>query len=295
MEYSIFRRSRDSVARQVCRDFPRMRNLPVSEIYQGWDHAVIIFDKRFVFRFPKSAADARQMRHEIAFMARYAKSFGVPVPHYTFLPSSGAYAGYHAIKGAEFWPWRYKKLTPLQKEKVAKTLAHFLRQLHRIPVSVAARYGMRNQLRSDFWSITKRYRRFVIGKLSRQQKARVEDFIAQYRNTFLSKPLPLAIVHSDMTPDHIFLDPRAGKISGVIDFSDMQVDVPSRDFHRFHIYGKKFMERLLYHYCKNDPIFTQHVILQQELLTLDRMADALSGEPMDLPAEWQNFRKIFHL
>ncbi len=296
MAFNVLRVRRSQLVERVCLDFLDMRNLPVSMVYQGWDHAVIIFADRFVFRFPKSTEYRKKLRHEINFLKRFEPRFNIKVPQYTYLSRRGDYAGYAAIPGQEFWPAQFARLTQQQKDATARSLAQFMKTLHAIPVAALRTYKFSHGLVSDYRSIKSRYLKKVRGHLSDKEQVCVAQFLKEYETEFLTGKTRLALVHTDLTPDHIFFDRKKHKLTGVIDFSDMQIDTPARDFHRLHVYGEKFVARVLHYYGRGkDPIFVKQVDLEQKLITLDRLIDVESGEPMNRIAEWRNFRKVFGL
>jgi aminoglycoside 2''-phosphotransferase len=66
--------------------------------------------------------------------------------------------------------------------------------------------------------------------------------------------LPAAIIHGDLSQDHILFDPETERISGVIDFSDAIISSPLLDFmYLYHAYGEEFLRLLWSYYPVNNP------------------------------------------
>ncbi|HYF00659.1 MAG TPA: phosphotransferase, partial [Planctomycetota bacterium] len=41
---------------------------------------------------------------------------------------------------------------------------------------------------------------------------------------------PLVLLHRDVGPGHVLYDPRSGRVTGIIDFGDVALGDPARDF-----------------------------------------------------------------
>ena len=63
-----------------------------------------------------------------------------------------------------------------------------------------------------------------------------------------------ALLHGDLSPGHVLYDPRAGLLTGVIDFGDVMIGDPAWDLvFIYEDYGLDFLARLLPRYTAADP------------------------------------------
>ena len=42
--------------------------------------------------------------------------------------------------------------------------------------------------------------------------------------------MPLTVIHSDIMPEHIIVNPKTHTLSGIIDFGDIEIGDPAYDF-----------------------------------------------------------------
>lgn len=110
-------------------------------------------------------------------------------------------------------------------------LGEFLDALHRIPVSDALATGLAPLTPHGWrqqWALAwKRYRRALTllpAELQSEAERRWERFLSDDAN-FDFEP---RLLHADLTPQHVLWD--AGRISGVIDWTDAQIGDTALDF-----------------------------------------------------------------
>ncbi len=56
------------------------------------------------------------------------------------------------------------------------------------------------------------------------------------------------LAHDDLWYKHIYHDPSTGRLTGIIDWGDIEITDPAKDFYGFWVYGESFLDEVLSHY-----------------------------------------------
>ncbi len=210
----------------IRRAFPELGDAPVRALAQGWSHWTFAHGER-VFRFPRTAADARLLSREIGLLPTLAPHLPAPVPVPRWVGSwrGRPFAGYPAIAGEAL---RRGTLFGPNGATVARELGAFLSALHDFPPEQAARTldaPLPETLPEPHdWLESIRMR--VFPRLSATLRVAVDSGFQRYARARLATPPRL--IHNDLGFVHIL--ERAGHLTGVIDFTDADFGDPAADF-----------------------------------------------------------------
>lgn len=200
--------------------FPALQLEHVRVVDDGWDSLVLEIDGAWIFRFPRRSEVADWMEREIALLPRLAPALPVAVPQPEHVARNGLLCvGYPKIAGS---PAR-SGLT----RATGLDLGRFLEALHSYPNERAARAGV-PVLDPAAWGekLEERcaeFRRRVLPLLPASEQAAGERCLSpRFESDF--EP---ALIHADLGPEHVLC--RAGRIVGVIDWSDARVGDPALD------------------------------------------------------------------
>lgn len=230
--------------RAVFQTYPQFRERRLSFLGEGWDFRLFELEERWLFRFPKHENGVVKLARETQLLSRLAPYLSLPVPRYLFayggVPRrSSPFAGYEKLPGipADTAP-KYDRLV------VARQLASFLGELHSFPVSLAVEAGVRaGKGGFELWRD--------------RALAGVEDVavcqLAPGRvRAFLQREVPTRysgepkLVHNDLWPEHVLIEPETGGISGVIDWGDVILGDPAIDFAGLYTwFGDGWLDLLL--------------------------------------------------
>jgi aminoglycoside 2''-phosphotransferase len=200
----------------------------------GEDHAVVILDGRWVFRFPRGEAVAAYAATERRLLAAVNAASPVATPRYDYIAKAGDFAGYRMIAGTPLSEDVFAGLTRAAQERVLGEIGGFLATLHATPVDLvaggpafedaawfAARHAARRQTLSE--------------ALGPTLAAAADRFYAAFPAAVATRRR--AVIHRDFTADHILLDPGRDRLAGVIDFTDAALGDPAFDFSWLRAYG----------------------------------------------------------
>ena len=230
--------------------FPKLQWTKYRRIQDGWDHVVIMLDNEIVFRFERRTEVTNLLRERTVLSAIKDRVKGISIPDYKLIPTSPDFAGYRAIPGTRLAPWRFARLSQSKREVMAKRLGAFLSDLHAIPVSEVKGLGVDEEIdwESALW------RRPLAEAGFRKFAHRLEPEVCALFKKWIEDShlkqhtLTRKFTHSDLWHKHIYHDPYIGQLTGIIDWGDMEITDPARDFYGFWAYGEKFVDSVLAHY-----------------------------------------------
>ncbi len=214
----------DAVAR-IRRALPRLACTSAARIEGGWasdSYRVQGDDGSWIVQIGRPP-DEEDLRRQIAILPelRAEVSTAIPEPEHTdaavpamaYRPIPGIPCSKHADLG--LWPER---------------LGRFLYDLHAVPpefVGLRARSAadVRTQVRDE----CDRARAETMPLLTDHERANLERAWSSFLDDDTLWRLAPCLVHADLGLEHILVDDR-GDLTGVIDWSDVEVGDPARDF-----------------------------------------------------------------
>ncbi len=204
----------------------------------GEDHVVVILDDARIFRFPRTAEAAALAAGERRLLQRLRERSSLPTPDYRWVSIAGEFAGYPMIPGRALSEALFTSLARDIQERVLEDLGSFLARLHRLPTSLMAPL---DRPIGPVWKgvdYARRYRhrraRLALA-LPRALVVRLDRFFELLPEVV--DQVPSALIHGDLSEDHILLAPDGEHLGGVIDFTDAGAGDPAFDFTFLWAYG----------------------------------------------------------
>lgn len=232
------------VTRVIARQFPELAALPVTFIGEGYDsRAFRVGD--VIVRFPKRAEVLTWSHKEQALLPLIASRFAITVPRFGWFGEPDddvmyAFAGYRAVPGT---PCDFLDGTEARDPITAgRQLGQFLRALHAVPLDEAEACGVERGRAADPRQPAARARvalSLIASYATPSEFARWDeafaahavggagtvDAIAHDR----SRDCAPCLIHADLLPEHILIEPTTGQLSGVIDWADASIGDPAGD------------------------------------------------------------------
>jgi aminoglycoside 2''-phosphotransferase len=233
---------------EIHKHFPDLTYKKARIIRHGWDHDVVVLDNTWVFRFTKNQDYMHVLRKEIAVINWLKKQTKIALPDYKYIAKDGSFGAYPMLPGRELRKHVLKTFTFSEREAIAQELGEFLSLLHSIPVATAQRWGVKEgaHTRLAYQKRQQQIKKVLFPRLAAKEiqwiEAQYEAFMA------LSWDFKPVLIHSDFIHHHIFVDVKKRKVSGLIDFADVEIGDPSRDFAGMWEYGETFVEAMFSHY-----------------------------------------------
>ena len=204
----------------------------------GEDHAVVVLDDRWVFRFPRSAAAAAYGATERRLLAALGAVSPVATPRYERVSRAGDFGGYRMIAGKELTEVAFAALPRGAQDAVLDEIGRFLSVLHALPAALVARPRAEAPREDAAW-FAERYAE----RRTRLAEALGPALLARADRFYQALPVAVAttetaVIHRDFSEDHILLNPEHKRLAGVIDFTDAALGDPAFDFSFLWAYGR---------------------------------------------------------
>ena len=274
--------------------FPELRFSKSRIFRHGYDHHVLMLDDKYIFRFPKKEYRER-FKSEVRLLKYLQNRIKLSIPNYTYVAKDLSFGGYKKVQGHEMRQYLLKQLPIDRKKYIAKQLGQFLTQMHSTPISKVRQVGIEDEHVGGYWwskkncqELIRKLRTKVYPKLNKEEIRWIEK---KYDER-LRLPLDVKLValHNDFGSEHILFDPDKGRVTGVIDFADIEVGDPALDFALLWVYGKKFVYWVLDNYDHPvDQCFLARSKFSEIIMPANDLLDSLEG--VELSWTFDEFRE----
>lgn len=202
--------------------FPQLQVRALGPIGSGWTFDTYDVNDEWIVQLPRSRYAEERLRAQIALLPELVHEVSalIPMPELTSLePPAMVYRkleGVPADRAPEgFWPER---------------LGRFLYDLHLVPPEIV---GMRGRparaVREDTRAACARLRDVVVPRLAPEDRARADALLAAYLDDDALWTFAACLTHGDLGPEHVLVG-ATGDLVGVLDWEEIAVDDPVRDF-----------------------------------------------------------------
>lgn len=216
--------------------FPALDVQSVHYFASGWDYELWEINNSLLARFPLREECAAALRTEARLLPELAQhvSLAIPTPEYY---SDGVdafrqpFLAYRKLAGGVL---SEADLSDAALSNVGRHVGRFLRELHSFPVDRAEALGVptysAERWRAFYIDFRARCDERVNPLLAANERTAVADFWASFLDDDQNFRFSPAVVHADLGPDHILVNPDTSDASGVIDFGDVRIGDPAIDF-----------------------------------------------------------------
>ncbi len=243
----------ESIRREIARIAPHFAGEPVARLGEGMDSLAVVVGEGFVFRFAKHAESAIGVGREVALLPRLAPMLGVEVPRFEYVGEHSVtrrpFVGYRLIRGEPLHRTVFDGLADDVRDRVLGELSAFLKAVHGFPVPEAMDCGVvPHGDRAGYTDELRAARNVVFPHLDNAVRRVVEARLEAYLEDDANFAMPPVLLHGDLWPDHVLYSPVAGRLAGIIDFSDVCIGDPAYDLAFLALtLGPGFVDGLLRH------------------------------------------------
>jgi aminoglycoside phosphotransferase (APT) family kinase protein len=210
--------------------FPELEVRTIVAIEQGWDSLVLEVNGDWIFRIPRRPQVEEWVEAELRLLPVLAPTLSLPVPRFDRVARNGVRCvGYRKLPGAPF----DVREAAAHVEEVGAQLGRFLRDLHSFPPATARTLGVPSHDRNPSWrsryhDLCAEFRERVGPLLEADERALAFATFERYLRDDDNFRFVPAVVHADLGPEHVLC--AAGRVTGVIDWSDARIGDPALDF-----------------------------------------------------------------
>lgn len=285
-----------TIVRQLIDEqFAALRDAALIRLGEGWDAETWLAGGEWVLRFPKRRALLPQFAREAAVLRVIADRLPLPVPRFELIGRPGAtfpypFAGYRKLPGQPAIELASATMTADEETEAARALGAFLTELHRVPLDAVPHDLRRRGVQpAEFAEFPQMLAGFAVAHPAVAR--RVEEFS---RSTGPVAGGPAVLLHSDLLPEHILLSDSPVRVTGVIDWGDVEIGPAVCDLTGLYAWcGRAFAERVLAHY--RGPVDPADLDWMRVRALSIGVANAEYGRLADLPQyEQSGLRMIEH-
>lgn len=201
-------------------------------IEHGWEqHVLVDHVHNQVFRYPRNRNAANKLDDEVAILsALHSTTFNVAIPE--IIDHTTEYTVYKYIPGDVLTEQQLANLTDEQASGIGECLGIFFAILHGCSRDIA-----HNRKHQQEISLLEYYSRRIDG-------AKTADFYHHARNLLdtIKPDVQGVLVHGDLHSLNMVLDPQTQELSGVIDFSEVEIGDPHQDFRKIFMADPRFLD-----------------------------------------------------
>lgn len=234
------RRVARELAAQVRSAFPDLSFSTARVEERGGDHRVLLLDATYAFRFPRAAT--HDLSVEIAVLAALRGRCGIAVPDYLFVDPAGRFAGYRFIAGDELTPRRFALLPADVRDHVLDQAGRFLAVLHGMVPEDVLPAGLWPTIGTHAGRNARERTPPRIARAFPELALLIDLSCGDHPGDVTARGV---VVHGDLVDDHMLLAPGGGALAGIIDFGDVALGDPARDFLGFWAYGPRAVARVI--------------------------------------------------
>ena len=215
----------------------------------GGDHLVLIVDGTRAFRFPRLGKHGPDL--EIRVLRALRQQAGIAVPNYDIVDPNGRFASYLLIAGVPLTPARLATLSAEKARAAIAEAVRLLKTLHALdpnavdPANIWPRMWSADQFAERLWGT----RLAVLTSRAPELLTVVEAFLRRYRTDRAPRSV---VLHGDLVSDHLLVNQSTGRLTGIIDFSDVALGDPAHDLLGFWAYGERAATQAVAEYDPSD-------------------------------------------
>ncbi|ARV62515.1 hypothetical protein BZZ01_31255 [Nostocales cyanobacterium HT-58-2] len=212
----------------------------------------------WVFRFGKHDAACQSLCREYCLLPILSNQFTlkIPSPHIAGYDEKAQlrFIAYPLLPGSSLSQERYLSLDAPGRTRCAEQVATFLTQLHTMDLLPAHTCGVPVQdYAKQYSGLLLRARTELYPVLDEPEKFFIEQVIGNYLKSANALSFHPALLHGDLSPEHVLFDEGSRSVTAIIDFGDMMIGDPAWDFvFIYEDYGLDFLSRLLNGYREQD-------------------------------------------
>ena len=239
-----------TVKRKIQKDYPNFAVENITKIGEGMDSAAYLVNNSFVFRFPKDTEVRQNLAKEIAALPILRQRLKIEIPDFEYIGAENSFVGYRKIEGEFLIERLFYSFSKNEQANIQKTLAEFLTTIHQQNPDDFTKCGIEVQdFRAEYQNDFENVQQFVFPTISDENKEFITRQFSRYLETDENFSYQPVLLHNDFRAEHIFVDAKTKKITGIIDFGD--IGIGDADYDLMCLvddYGENFVRSFLKFY-----------------------------------------------
>jgi len=271
------RAERDFLIEAVVREGRADVDLSGATVRSGWESVVLDGGDGWIYRFPRPHVD---FQRELAILRRLQGRLPAPIPVVEWTGQHTTFAAYRKLEGDEFDPAVYEVAGPGARDIFAASLAAFLVAMHSaLTAAEIAELGIRAPADPFEPIVTIRSR---VASMPESLRSAVSSLIDEAEVHARQAGADESVVmHNDFDFSNLVLDGPIGGVTGVWDFSCVQLGTRSADLRYLAGRSTDLVVRVAARY---EALCGKRIDVRAAVLAdrLERIGDSLDRGPDEL-------------
>lgn len=193
---------------------------------QGLDSVAYLVNHEYIFKQSKHDEARMNLKREIQILNYLKGKTTLQIPDIEYYSEEYSVCGYKEIKGEKLTPDIYKNMSDEEKDRLARDIALFLREIHSLPLPDID--GSELHVMDDYESDYDALRETIYDKIPDKAKAYLDNLYKRILRDERITEYVKALCHNDLSCNHIII--QNNKVVGIIDFGDTAVTDADKDF-----------------------------------------------------------------
>ncbi|MEO8962231.1 MAG: phosphotransferase [Ginsengibacter sp.] len=237
----------ESYLKDIHHYFPGLNIFSIQETGEGDNSRAFEINDKYIFRFPKREDVKNQLKKETDVLPKIRKHLSLAIPDFKFISPTLSFAAHSKISGIPLSFKRFYSLEKTRQVNIQHSLSDFLTQLHGISLAGLQNCGlevmdMKEEYSANFFNT----KQFIYPNISDVKRTLISHLFSAYLDDPTNFNYQPALIHNDLSKDHILFDLLTGRLCGIIDFGDMAIGDPDYDYmYLYDEFGEDFLQRIL--------------------------------------------------
>ena len=233
------------------KSIPELSINSVEYLDEGSSNEAYEVNKAYIFRFPVNSKASMKLYREIEILPLIERSLNLLIPHFDYIGEKSAvfdkyFVGYKKIHGTSLSCEKFEQLTSESQDRMIRELAIFFDKLHRFPVTDIPVSLTKSDYKFEYENIYQKIEKKIWPEPFRNEQKIIRTLLGKFLDNLRNFAYRPCLLHNDISDDHIFYDPAASCLTGIIDFGEMIIGDGVYDFRRImDTYGFLFLRKLL--------------------------------------------------
>lgn len=245
---------------------------------EGWENVVIETADGWMLRFPRD--EEVDFERELNVLARLDGRLPVPIPVIEWTGRHSRFAAYRKLTGATFDRAAYLAAGGWERELLAGSLARFLAAIHdSLTEAEATGLGIPVLRHEPTLELVVKELRWLPAEHWRMVDGLLGEFAASWIGAGV--PGPQVLLHNDFHPGNMLFAEPVGELSGVWDFSCLQLGPPTFDLRYLDSAPSDLLERVAgqYQMLTTRPVDVRAAVVANRM---ENLFDVLETRRLDL-------------
>lgn len=214
-----------------------------------------------IIRAPKHVRAERALEREACLLPLIAPHLPLTVPVPVIFPSGSEtddvrirFSMHTRVPGRELAPDEWDTMPPAMSSRLARQLGEFFQALHGLPVMDAVACGVDVLNHHDDALRLHREFRTCDLPLPAMLEKRIDVLLAGFIENGSQWEYQAALLNGDVSPEHVLVNDETAEIAGIIDWGDLCIGDPARDFiFLYEDWNDAFLRDALNAYAPGQP------------------------------------------